>query len=376
MRPAELVRALASQGMELLEDIASGALARADLGQSSSVAGMWEKMAHVYFGPTRQRKLQAAAVAAGRGLPVAALERIEKRLRDLLTGADVTREELRVELCGLRGTVDEIDRAAAAVVREHNRTVKVANAKAYGKRALRGGKNTDGLGNRTFTVTGPERMIEAMLSPVREAARKLRRDNPDLHYEQAMFDAFTASQGGDGVQPVAPIPYVVVPLPEWAKVLRHEGDDTVFGLTDGTTMTGKELVEQVTAEYHIAGIYDPVEGPVNSYRSQRTASPKQRMMVATESLVCEAMCDTPADQCEVHHIDAWEQGGETNVATLTMLCRKHNGLNDDNPNAPPRNGRVERHPGGVLFHPPDGSPPKANPHPLRKYSARGLQTDA
>ncbi len=37
-------------------------------------------------------------------------------------------------------------------------------------------------------------------------------------------------------------------------------------------MTGKELLEQVTAEYH-----DPVAGPVNAHRPERTASPKQRM---------------------------------------------------------------------------------------------------
>ena len=373
-----MIESLATQGIQTLEAIASGRLSRDRVSAicGSSTAGSWVAMAATYHGATRHKKLQAEARAAAEGLSIDALTRIEKHLRSLLKGADVTVEELRVVLCGLRGTVDEIDRAAAALVLEHNRTVEDAAGKAYGKRALRGGKNTDALGNRTFTVTGPERLVEAVLSPVREYARKLRRDNPLLGYEQAMFDAFIATQGGGGVKPVPPIPYVVVSLPDWAKVLRQEGDETIFGLTDGTTMTGKELLEEVTADFHIAGIYDPVEGPVNAHRSQRTASPKQRMMAATESLTCEAMCNTPADECEVHHITAWDQGGETNTQGLTMLCRKHNGLNDDDPNAPPRNGRVERHPGGVLFHPPDGSPPRANPHPLRKLSARGLLSDA
>ena len=98
------------------------------------------------------------------------------------------------------------------------------------------------------------------------------------------------------------------------------------------------------------------------YRSQRTASLKQRMLLAAESLICEGPgCTTPADQCQVHHLTAWEHEGETNVRGMTMACAKHNGFNDDDPNAPPRNGRLERHPGGVVHIPPDGGPPPNTP---------------
>lgn len=371
MNTIEALTAL--RAMTVLEDIFSGTVTLDDLDLLGvRDAGAWDTLARTYFGPTRQRGLQSAAVAAAAGLSLDAVAVVEKHTKKLLRGAEVSQWELRVELCGLRGTVAEIDRAAAAVVRAYNRRVEDAEKKAWGKRALKGGKNTDAAGLRTFTVTGPERVIEGLLGTVRVAAAELRREDPRLGYEQAMFDAFMSSQGGGGVGPVAPVPYVVVPLPEWAKVLRQEGDETVFGLTDGTTMTGRELVEQVTAEYHIAGIYDPVSGPVNAYRSERTASPKQRMMLATESLTCEALCPTPADQCEVHHVRAWKQGGETNTVNMTMLCPKHNGLNDDDPGKPPRNGRVERSPGGVVFHPPDGGPPRVNPHPIRRFSARGL----
>ena len=373
MRPAELIRALATQGMELLEDIASGALTRADLGQTASVAGMWERLAGVYFGPSRQKKLQSAAVAAGRGLPVAALERIEKHLRNLLTGADVTVAELRVELCGLRGTVDEIDREAAARVLAHNRTVKDAGKKAYGKRALRGGKNTDALGNRTFTVTGPERVVEAVLSPIREAAHALRRDNPQLDYDQAMFDAFLASQGGGGTAEPLPVPFGVMRAPDYVSYTRGEGGDTVFGLSDGTTITGREWVEKGFSELGYVGIFDPVDGGIDLYREQRFANFKQRMLLKAETLLCPyPECTTAADECQFHHITAWEHEGETNLANMTAACRVHNGRNDDDPNAPPRHGRLERLPGGVVHIPPDGGPPRTNRHPLRKLSAMGL----
>ncbi|SMG31226.1 hypothetical protein SAMN06295981_1927, partial [Corynebacterium pollutisoli] len=161
-----MIEALGDQGVQTLEAVASGRLPRDTVSRllGSSTAGTWVKMAGKYYGPTRYKKLQAAAREAGRGLSITSLERIEKHLRSLLRGASVTVEELRVDLCGLRGTVDEIDRAAAARVREHNRTVKDAAAKAYGKRALRGGKNTDALGMRTLTLTLPERQISHIIA--------------------------------------------------------------------------------------------------------------------------------------------------------------------------------------------------------------------
>ena len=374
MHTIELLRAL--RAMPVLQDLSAGTVTVDELTRLGyRDAPAWAAMSATYYGPTRFKALQETARDAAAELSLDALMTIEKHTRKLLREAPVTPWELRVELCSLRGTVPEIDRAAAARVRELNRQVDNAEQKAWGHRALKGGKNTDPLGLRTFTVTGPERHIEAYPSQVRTHARRLRRDTPQLSYEQAMFDALMASTGGGHPGPVPPIPHVVVPVPDWARVLRHEGDETIFALTDGTTMTGAQLLAEVTAAHHIASLYHPVEGPVNAYRSERTASPKQRMLLAVESLLCEGPeCTTPADQCEVHHLRAWKKGGETNIANLTMLCRKHNTRNDDDPDEPPRNGRFERRPGGVVFLPPDGGPPRTNRHPLRRLSARDDNT--
>lgn len=365
----------ALRGVTVLEAIASGHLTRqriVDLGFRE--AGAWIRLAEVFLGPTRHRKLQTVAVDAARegGLSLDALRVVDKHTRKLLPGAAVTEWELRAELCRLRGTVDEIDRAASARVRDLNRNVTDAEKKAFAGRSLKGGKNTDARGLRTATITLPERHMTAFLDSLLPTARRLRRGNPKLTYEQAMADALLA--GGTGpTGPTPPVPLIVVPVPEWAQVLRREGDDTVFGLTDGTTMTGKELVEQVTADHHYVGIYHPVEGPVDLYRSERTASPKQRMLLAAESLLCPTpVCTTSADNSQAHHLTAWKKGGNTNVAEMTVACQVHNARNDDDPDAPPRNGRLERQPGGVVFHPPDGGPPKRNIHPLRELSAMGL----
>lgn len=56
----------------------------------------------------------------------------------------------------------------------------------------------------------------------------------------------------------------------------------------------------------------------------------------------------------MHHIHPHNLGGPTEPTNLTMLCKYHNGVNDDNPNAPPRNGRVHREGGRVRYRSPGG----------------------
>ncbi|WP_460490718.1 HNH endonuclease signature motif containing protein, partial [Corynebacterium nasicanis] len=275
----------------------------------------------------------------------------------------------------LRGTVADIDRAAAARVRDHNRSVQDAAAKAYGKRALRGGKNTDGLGMRTLTLTLPERQIAEIIATLLPTAEQERAADKALTYEQAMGDAayrHLVSGSPDGSPPPM-IPHVVMALPDYAAVLRQEGDETIFALTDGTTITGQELVEQEMSTHGLVGLYSPVTGGINLYRDERCANWKQRMLLAAETILCPAPeCTTPATQCQAHHLIAWAEGGETNQANLSMACRVHNARNDDNPHAPPRHGRLERHPGGVVHLPPDGGPPRTNIHPIRQLSALAL----
>ncbi len=371
----DALTALQTQGIGLLR--AAHGMSRNELaayGLRGATAGAWIRLAHVFFGPTRSRRHQTEAVAAAREgqLSVDALLIIDKHARKLLDGDEWA---LRAELCRLRGSVDEIDRAAAARVRELNRGATDAERRIHGRRALRGGKNTDAQGLRTITVTLPERTMARALAALRATARGLR----TVGYEQAMADAFVTHVHGegrdDGGESLTPL--VVVGLPDWARLLRGEGADCVFGLTDGTTVTGAELIAQSTAEHHLVGLYDPVAGPVNLYRSARHATLKQRLLLAAETILCPwPDCTTGADQCQVHHLQAWGAGGDTNLDNLSMACPVHNGRNDDDPDAPPRHGRLAREGGSIVHHPPDGGEPRENTHPIRRLSARGLLDDA
>ena len=92
---------------------------------------------------------------------------------------------------------------------------------------------------------------------------------------------------------------------------------------------------------------------MNLYRTSRHASDKQRLMAGAENPTCPwAECNYPADKCQIHHLQAWKHGGETNMANLSVACPYHNGVNDDDPNAPPLRGRLARVNGTIKWLPP------------------------
>lgn len=375
MTPMDVLDFLKSQGLGLLRAVRG--MSKRDLGAyhvSSSDAGAMLRAAETYFGPTRQKRQQARAVEAAAEASIGVLLVVEKQARKLHDDADTDRWDLRLHLLGLRGTLEEITQQATAHVRELNRRAVDAEKKSFGKRALRGGKNTDAAGLRTITVTLPERLMATTLASLRSTAATLRGENPRLSYEQAMADAFLRHAGSSsGGRAAPPVPMVIIGLPDWAKLHRHDGDETVFALTDGTTITGAELAQSRMADHHLVGIYDPVAGPVNLYRSQRHASSKQRALLAAESILCAwPGCTTSADECQVHHLEAWEPGGETNLENLAIACPVHNGRNDDDPDKPPIHGRLQRAGGEVVFQPPDGGPTESNTHPVRKRGANSL----
>lgn len=182
---------------------------------------------------------------------------------------------------------------------------------------------------------------------------------------------------------------ITVSLDKATRVLKGTGDDVTLQLSDGTSMTGTEWLETLssfpsntreakgsrepnstqetggTRRTEIArvprqnsgvfvGLFHPVSGPVNLYE-MRFASWKQRILAMAETTECAwPGCHVPADRCEVHHIRAHAHGGQTEPGNLTMLCKHHNGANDDNPNAPPRRGRIARESGKLVYRSPAG----------------------
>ena len=151
-----------------------------------------------------------------------------------------------------------------------------------------------------------------------------------------------------------PRPLILIPLDEHINILGGDGDDTVLGLTDGTTITGAQyLTHHHGAELEVA-LFHPQEGAVNLYDTQRFANRKQRDLARATMPTCPVPeCRHAADNCQVHHIRAWSKGGHTNMDNLAMLCRYHNRTNDDDP-AHAYRGRVENIRGTPTWRSPRG----------------------
>ncbi len=62
-------------------------------------------------------------------------------------------------------------------------------------------------------------------------------------------------------------------------------------------------------------------------RALRTATPTQRRALAVRDGGCTAPgCDRPPEWCEAHHLIAWEHGGATDLANMTLVCDAHHDI--------------------------------------------------
>ena len=134
-------------------------------------------------------------------------------------------------------------------------------------------------------------------------------------------------------------------------------------------MTGAEYLNShvaTTKNELEAAVFHPQHGAVNLYRTQRLANDKQRALARAVTPGCPVPgCRHAADACEIHHITAWQHGGETNINNLSPLCRYHNRVNDDDPQRA-RRGRIEIVDAQPLWHSPRGY---SAPNPVHRPGA-------
>jgi 5-methylcytosine-specific restriction protein A len=71
-------------------------------------------------------------------------------------------------------------------------------------------------------------------------------------------------------------------------------------------------------------ILDSAGKPLHVGRTQRTVPPHIRRAVAARDRGCaHPGCDRPPSWCDVHHIQHWAHGGNTDLDNLVMLCSRH-----------------------------------------------------
>lgn len=365
-------------------------------------------LAETYFGTTAFRRQQRESIAASRanGHSLTALLTIERHAAKLKKKRDAW--ALRRELCGMKGKVSDIDKRGRARVKELKGPVKrqsgvkiyrradgpwtmsitgpsadIADMHAaidkdaplasvqnifHGEAAARPSVTT----NVVLRLDELDRIVDFGSGPKPAAGSKSATDHKPGSSTSpqpgSSSNARAGSSAGTNSKPSADsasgspagsssdVSADSGPGADQGADSTHDSDsdgDVVVQLTNGATMTGAELVRRAFTEHGYVTLIHPVEGPVNLYRTSHFASAKQRLMAAAENPVCPwPECRYPADECQVHHLNAWKNGGETNPRNLTIACPYHNGVNDDDPNAPPLRGHLARVNGTIRWLPP------------------------
>lgn len=321
-------------------------------GYSTAKVNEWSHLHEVYYGPTKANQQRAKArkrALAGR-FTLDQLTMIEKALKAIPHHA--ARMRMRLRLLATRLSYNALRSLIKQLVPKED---------APPEKGVRFSKSRDRT--RSVTVTADERDIADLEHLISQNL------DPNAPASPQMLARFLdVLRDGVSVPRSVPRPLLLVPLPDYARILRGKGDDTVLALTDATTITGAEFLNRYVANANFdleAALFHPQEGPVNLYRTQRFANRKQRDLARATMPVCPVPgCRHGADSCEIHHIQAWQHGGETNLDNLSPLCRYHNGTNDDNPTKP-RRGRIENIGGAPTWVSPRGF---ATPNPYHPYA--------
>lgn len=100
---------------------------------------------------------------------------------------------------------------------------------------------------------------------------------------------------------------------------------------DGTPLP-QHAVDVWGCDPEIWGVLlDRMGVPVDVGRTSRLATTAQRHAIAVRDGGCTFPgCDAPIAWCDIHHAEAWQHGGNTDLANLVALCRHHHGVTHRN----------------------------------------------
>ena len=254
------------------------------------------------------------------------------------------RYEFTEELCKTAGDVAAISRRATQLRRQMQGPRVPDDG---GRRIMHGTKTT-------IQFTGPSHRMSEI-------------------WESARLDPLAWLTENRTIQRSTLTTNVVVSLNEYMQVVSGQGDEVELHATNGAVLTGAEYVARrleeagrqanpgnlnasdwpaagastdttpvanenggkemnsERVEVALAGrggatelkdgdhitLISPEQGPVNLYRVRRLASKKQRRMLEAEATRCAwPGCGRPASECQVHHLQEFANGGETNLSLI------------------------------------------------------------
>ncbi|MGO3774042.1 MAG: HNH endonuclease signature motif containing protein [Corynebacterium casei] len=307
----------------------------------------YSKLADALLGPADSPRLQREflALAEQREFSLDHLVMVNRHAKKLKKRGAAWK--LRAELIAHEGSYKEVNAYG-------NRRVKEIQGEKPKGPGVKVSQANNGM--RTMTVTDTQRRITDLMKTLDAI------ETTEQPRKKALLEAFWKHiDGGGGILKPEYRTVIAIGLDQSAQIIRGEGDEFIIGASDGTTMTGAEIVNLAISgalgDKIYAGLFHPTAGPVNLYEA-RFASFKQRTLCKAENLVCPwPDCNVPADRCQVHHLDAHKNGGQTNPSNLSTLCAYHNGVNDDGAQGvrhEKSRGRMVRHRGKVKLLTPGG----------------------
>ncbi|MDO4929294.1 MAG: HNH endonuclease signature motif containing protein [Corynebacterium sp.] len=310
---------------------------------------------------------QARQYARQHQLSLEALTTISTALSHLSPNAAMSEAQLLVEV------VDWAKGAEIEKIKTHVRArIQQLNEPAVPTRPrqwLRCSKHPDADGMRYLIAKLDDVALASIMGSLHPIASAIRKKHRHITQQQALAEALlTRVTTGGNQKPVLQRQGLIL-LP--ADGYKHLGNN-MLATTDGAQIPAEKLAEHLLADFGYALLYDENCEPVNLYRTQRLANRKQRLILTADQLLCvDPNCDRPAYTAQAHHVQAWKNGGATNLENLVAACPTHNAQNDDD-REKCRNGYYVRDPetGRAAFQPPDGGRLRYNTFPLAEKSGR------
>ena len=249
----------------------------------------YSKLADALLGPADSPRLQREflALAEQREFSLDHLVMVNRHAKKLKKRGAAWK--LRAELIAHEGSYKEVNAYGNRRVKE----IQGEKPKGPGVKVSQA-KN----GMRTMTVTDTQRRITDLMKTLDAI------ETTEQPRKKALLEAFWKHiDGGGGLLQPEYRTVIAIGLDQSAQIIRGEGDESIIGASDGTTMTGAEIVNLAISgalgDKIYAGLFHPTAGPVNLYEA-RFASFKQRTLCKAENLVCPwPDCNVPADRCQV-----------------------------------------------------------------------------
>jgi hypothetical protein len=96
----------------------------------------------------------------------------------------------------------------------------------------------------------------------------------------------------------------------------------------GSVLPMRDLIRMASHAHHYLCVFDNhTERALYLGRTKRIATGDQRIVLHGKERGCTAPgCDMPGYLSEVHHVDEWAGGGQTNIDDLTFSCGQHHKL--------------------------------------------------